>query len=177
MNSDNQRILDSIRHLVQLLRLSDRTAERAVGLSGAQLFVLAELGRAPALSLNELAERTRTDPSSVSVVAARLVGQGLVTRERSLEDGRRVQISLTRSGRAALRKAPPVAQQKLLGALDSLSPADRRRLSELFGRVVALMGIEQGAAPMFFEDESRSNRGLAEPARKRTGRGTRGVRS
>jgi DNA-binding MarR family transcriptional regulator len=176
MSTDSQRVLDSIRRLVQLLRLSDRAAERAVGLSGAQLFVLQELGREPALSLNDLAERTRTDQSSVSVVAARLVERDLVARERSLEDGRRVTISLTRSGQELLREAPPVAQQKLLEALDSLSPSEQRRLSELFGRVVETMGADRGAAPMFFEEESGSRPVLVDSPRSRAARGSRGMR-
>ena len=175
MNDDSRQILDSLRRLVQLLRLSDRAAERTVGLSGAQLFVLEELGKEPALSLNDLADRTRTDQSSVSVVVGRLAEQGLVTRERSSEDGRRLKIRLTRSGRAALKKAPPVAQQKLLEALDSLSASDRRRLLELFARVVGMMGADRGAAPMFFEDASRSSFGREEPTPKR-GRSARGVR-
>src|ERR1700730_535689 len=74
--TDSQRILDSIRRLVRLLRLSDRVAQRELGLSAAQLFVLQELGKTPALSLSEVAERTRTDQSSVSVVVTRLVGSG-----------------------------------------------------------------------------------------------------
>ena len=45
--TDTQRILDAVRKLVRLLRLADRAAQRDVGLSGAQLFVLYELGRAP----------------------------------------------------------------------------------------------------------------------------------
>jgi DNA-binding MarR family transcriptional regulator len=175
MSNDSQQILDSIRRLVQLLRLSDRAAERAVGLSGAQLFVLEELGKEPALSLNELAERTRTDQSSVSVVAARLSERGLVTRQRSPDDGRRIEIALTRSGRATLRRAPPVAQQKLLKALDSLSQADRRRLAQLFGLVVDRMGLDRGAAPMFFEEGSEPGRPAVEPSRKR-GRAAGGVR-
>src|SRR5881296_2175368 len=86
--TDSQRILDSIRRLVRLLRLADRAAQNELGLSGAQLFVLQELGKTPSLSLNELAERTRTDQSSVSVVerdralvGARALGQ-LVERQR-----------------------------------------------------------------------------------------------
>ncbi len=61
-------MLDAIRRIVQALRESSRAAEKRVGLSGAQLFVLQTLGESPGLSLNELAERTRTHQSSVSVV-------------------------------------------------------------------------------------------------------------
>src|SRR5213083_186147 len=78
--SDSARILDAIRRLVRHLRLADRAAQTDLGISGAQLFVLTELGKTGSLSLNDLALRTRTDQSSVSVVVSRLVDAGLVTR-------------------------------------------------------------------------------------------------
>jgi len=64
MSTESQHILDSVRRLVRLLRLYDRAAQTQVGLSGAQLFVLTELGKTPELSLMALAERTRTDRAS-----------------------------------------------------------------------------------------------------------------
>src|SRR3954465_9301852 len=79
--------LDEVRRLVQALRQSTVQAERETGLSGAQLFVLQQLAQTPAQSLNDLAERTHTHQSSVSVVVTRLVGRGLVSRQRSPEDG------------------------------------------------------------------------------------------
>ena len=48
--TDGQGILNSIRHLVRMLRVTDRAAQSELGLSGAQLFVLHELGKTPALS-------------------------------------------------------------------------------------------------------------------------------
>src|SRR4051794_8130303 len=70
---DVRAIMDAIRRIVRVLRVSSRAAEKQVGLSGAQLFVLHKLADTPALSLNELADRTRTHQSSVSVVVQRLV--------------------------------------------------------------------------------------------------------
>lgn len=150
--SDNQRILDCIRRLVRLLRLSDRAAQALVGLSGAQLFVLNELGKTPALSLNELAERTRTDQSSVSVVVTRLVEAGLVSRARARDDARRLVLTLTKSGRAAVQKAPAAAQERLLDAFDRLPAAERRRFADAFTAILDAAGAES-AAPMIFEDE------------------------
>jgi DNA-binding MarR family transcriptional regulator len=69
-------VLDSLRRIVQVLRESSRRAERQLGISGAQLFVLEKLAEAPSQSLNELAERTHTHQSSVSTVVARLVKRG-----------------------------------------------------------------------------------------------------
>src|SRR5258705_826990 len=125
--SDSQRILDSIRRLVRMLRVSDRQAQAELGVSGAQLFVLAELGKTPALSLNELASRTLTDQSSVSVVVTRLVQAGLITRDRDTRDARRLVLNLTRSGRALLQHAPAVAQQRLLAVVGCLSREHRHK--------------------------------------------------
>lgn len=153
--TDTQRILDAVRKLVRLLRLADRAAQREVGLSGAQLFVLHELGRTPELSLNDLAERTSTDQSSVSVVVTRLVDAGLVSRDRDARDARRLVLNLTRSGRTLLQKAPPVAQEQLIEIFDRMPTAERRRFAETFEWILSELGAEQGVAPMLFEEEAR----------------------
>jgi len=151
--SDNQRILDSIRRLFRLLRVSDRQAQAELGISGAQLFVLTEIGKTPALSLGDLAARTRTDQSSVSVVVTRLVEAGLITRDRDERDARRLVLHLTRAGRAMLQKAPPVAQEHLLAAFDRMPAAERQRFAETFEEIVNSIGVDEGPAPMLFEEE------------------------
>jgi DNA-binding MarR family transcriptional regulator len=151
--SDSQRILDSIRRLVRMLRVSDRQAQSDLGVSGAQLFVLSELGRTPALSLNDLASRTLTDQSSVSVVVTRLVGAGLVTRDRDARDARRLVLNLTRSGRALLQHAPPVAQERLLAVFDRLPDDERKRFADTFEEIVENVVGDDGPAPMLFEDD------------------------
>jgi DNA-binding MarR family transcriptional regulator len=152
--SDSQRILDSIRRLVRMLRVSDRQAQAELGVSGAQLFVLTELGKTPALSLNDLASRTLTDQSSVSVVVTRLVEAGLVTRDRDARDARRLVLNLTRSGRALLQKAPPVAQERLLAVFDRLNGGERKRFADTFEQIVENAGADEGPAPMLFEEDS-----------------------
>jgi len=151
--SDSQRILDSIRRLVRLLRVSDRQAQAELGVSGAQLFVLTELGKTPALSLNELAARTLTDQSSVSVVVTRLVEAGFVTRDRDESDARRLVLHLTRTGRALLQKAPPVAQERLLAVFDRLPDDERKNFANTFEEIVNSMDADEGPAPMLFEED------------------------
>ena len=69
-------ILDALRSIVRELRLASREAEQRVGVHGAQLHALRQLSDSPTMSLTELADRTHTDISSVSVVVSRLVEQG-----------------------------------------------------------------------------------------------------
>ena len=149
--------LDGIRRIVQTLRLSARSAEQRLGISGAQLFVLHALAESPARSLNDLAARTFTHQSSVSVVVDRLARRRLVSRERSTEDGRRVTLALTPAGRALLRSAPEVAQIRLIDALRSLPPADRRALARILERMVDAMGVAR-AAPLLFDDAPEPGR-------------------
>jgi DNA-binding MarR family transcriptional regulator len=151
--TDSQRILDSIRRLVRLLRVSDRQAQAELGISGAQLFALTELGKTPALSLNDLASRTLTDQSSVSVVVTRLVEAGLVTRDRDERDARRLVLHLTRAGRALLRKAPASAQERLLAVFDRMSEDERQRFAGTFEMIIDSVGADDGPPPMIFEDE------------------------
>src|SRR3954465_5527311 len=115
-------VLDAVRTIVRALRESSRQAERAGGMSGAQLFVLQRLAGAAPLSLNELAQRTHTHQSSVSVVVTKLARRGLVARARAAADGRRLEITLTPAGRAVLGRAPAAAQERLIAALALLGP-------------------------------------------------------
>jgi DNA-binding MarR family transcriptional regulator len=144
-------VLDAIRRIVRALRESSRCAERVVGVGGAQLFVLQRLAGAPALSLNELARRTLTHQSSVSVVVSKLVGAVLVARTRANRDGRRVEIKLTEAGRRLLSRAPAAAQDRLIGALGLLGPESRRELAGRLGQLVDAMALPDRHPPMFFE--------------------------
>src|ERR1041384_2092494 len=85
----------SIRRIVRVLRLASQQTQSAAGIGAAQLFVLQQLGDGAELSLNELAERTLTDRSSVAAVVERLQAQKLVGRTTDPSDRRRAVIRIT----------------------------------------------------------------------------------
>lgn len=153
--TDAERILAAIRRLVRHLRLSDRAAQTRLRLSAAQLFVLSELGKTPAVSLGELAARTSTDQSSVSAVVARLVDAGLVTRQRAEGDARRLELSLSRAGKSALEKAPPIVQEVILEAVGRLPAVERKRFADTFMRLLDDIGAEPRPPLLFEEKKSR----------------------
>lgn len=150
--------MDAFRRIVHALRSSHRAAAD-LDLTGAQLFVLATLGAAgESMGVTELAERTRTEQSTVSVVVGRLVDRGLIRRTRSTVDTRRVELSLTTRGKQLQQKTPrTVAQQKLAEALWHLSASDAEALSRILRCIVAMMGEADAPAPMLF-DESAAER-------------------
>jgi DNA-binding MarR family transcriptional regulator len=168
---DLRAVLDGLRRVVRDLRLTARDAERIAGISGAQLFVLQTLATAPATSINELAERTMTDQSSVSVVVRRLVEKKLVARKPSPEDSRRVELELSARGKKLLERCPEPTQARLLASLGRLSPAELTALSAGMAALVREMGMETEAPRMFFEETGRPR--ARRPPRSRAHDGTR----
>lgn len=148
----DQQILDAIRRIFRSLRESSRAAESKLGLSGARLLVLQSL-KNETLSINELAAKTQTHQSSVSVVVARLEEQGFIKRRISSEDARRSEIALTVKGAALLKKkSPQLAQERLFGAIGGLTPQQRKQLATLLTDVVHRAGFDDQPATLFFED-------------------------
>jgi DNA-binding MarR family transcriptional regulator len=157
MNS-SQVVLDNIRFIVRALRVSSRSAEKRCGMSAAQLFVLRALEGSAGMSVNELAARTLTHQSSVSVVVKRLVEQGFVSKRTSKKDLRICELTLSPKGEAKLAKAPPLIQEAMLFSLSSFNDSDREKLARLLSRFVEKAGFDEGSLPPLFEEDTRSKR-------------------
>jgi DNA-binding MarR family transcriptional regulator len=154
---DITQALDAIRRIISVLRRTSRVAETKFGIGSAQLFVLQELARAPARSINELAERTYTHQSSVSVVVHRLVQQNLVERRPAKDDRRRRELRLTRAGERLLARAPVPPQIRLIEGLRALAPSELRVLAGLLDQVVLQMGAADETPEMLFSAVRRRN--------------------
>jgi len=146
--------MNAIRNVVRALRIDSRAIEQEIGLSLAQLFVLQELDQRAAQSLSELAERTATHQSSVSVVVKRLVDRGLVSRVADSDDRRRVRLGVTPEGQEVLRRAPSTVQSQLIWALQRMDAARREELALLLNEWLSDAGVSTSVPPMFHEEAS-----------------------
>jgi DNA-binding MarR family transcriptional regulator len=143
--------MDSLRRVVHALNIATRASERAFGVSAAQLFVLRQLAARSGQSLSDLAARTRTTPSSISEIVARLVRRGLIERRPSEDDRRRAELSLTDRGRTTLAKAPVTIQERLLLGFDQLDGTSRAALADLLEAWLTASGLDDVAPALFFE--------------------------
>lgn len=146
-------VLNSIRRLVRALRLFSRDVEKRSGLSAAQLFVLQQLREGVPIKLKELARRTMTDLSSVSVVADRLEEKGLIQRRRSEKDGRVREVWLSQHGKILLKQTPDPVQERLLRAVQSMKPSERKNLSASLQSLLQHAGLDGEKPALFFEKE------------------------
>ena len=128
--SDNSGPLDkSPSHLLHraLQRALDIYAETAgpTAVTQRQFAVLAAVAAREGLTQADLVRSTGIDRSTLAELVARMLGKGLLARERSNEDGRANTVSLTDKGRTALAEAEPrahAADQAIL----KLAPSSKR---------------------------------------------------
>lgn len=156
---DARAILNRVRRLVRALRTFDKQAQARYGFGAAQMFILHVLQHDEDLSLNELADRTATDQSSVSLAVGRLVQDGYVSRTTGPDDRRQVRLSLTPKGRALVRRSPPAAQEKIMSGVQAMRPADRAQLMALLDQLMAgMVPGDDGGTGMLFQDRDQKAR-------------------
>lgn len=150
--SEVSEVMDYIRHIFKALRVSSSHFEKELGLSVAQIFVMKKLKDEPGLSINDLAMRTTTHQSSVSVVVKKLEEQGFVSRTVSSEDSRRVVVSLTAAGEAKLGTIPGTIQEQMIETLQEMKPEKTVMLATLMKEFCLQARIvDSEIAPMFEE--------------------------
>lgn len=82
-----------------------------LGLTHPQYLVMLALWERDPRTLNDLAAELAMEPATASPLVKRLEAEGLITRQRSSEDERRLDIALTEAGRALRERALAVPRQ------------------------------------------------------------------
>lgn len=137
--SEVQRTLSTLRRLVSRLG-TDPAIEHLTGLSAAQFTTLWFIRAKPSASLNELAVKLSTDKSSASVMITRLAEAGLVLRQRSAKDRRRLDLRLTDRAEHLLQGVPtPTSDEQLFAAVRGLAPGERRILLRCLHALVSTL--------------------------------------
>ncbi len=93
-------------------------------------------------SVNDLAQILNIAPSTTSELIDRLFKAGLVTRERSLEDRRKINLDLSESGKKLLKEKREESKKCLINILQQLSGRERDVLFRSFNDLHKIsMGI------------------------------------
>ncbi len=136
-------IIDNIRRFFQVVNEHSKRAERETGLTGPQLWAIKVIAEASPIKPSELARRMYLHPATVVGLIDRLEKKGLVSRTRSREDRRVVEITLTEQGRELLALAPEVPQGFLVRGLENLPGKKLSRVAEGVEELVKILGAEE----------------------------------
>ncbi len=147
MNKTNEKviadIIDNIRRLFQAVNEYSKKAERETGLTGPQLWAIKMIATEAPIRVSELARRMYLHPATVVGILDRLEGRGLVSRTRSREDRRVVEIELTDRGKDLVAQSPEVAQGLLVKGLETLAEKKLIHLAQGLEDLVAILGAQE----------------------------------
>lgn len=147
-------VLKKFRQIFRAAKLHFRQVERSAGVSGAQLWLLAELAEQPGARVKDLASAMALHQSTVSNLLEALTRRKLLVRRRDEADQRVVRVYLTTAGERLVNKAPAPARGVLPDALEALPPAALRRLDQCVAGLLKAMKAEvpAGAALTHLQD-------------------------
>ena len=126
-----------------------------------QFAVLSAVAANEGLTQTDLVRATGIDRSTLADLVARMIGKGLLARERSATDGRANTVRLSDAGRAALRSAAPkvaAADQQIL----SLVPS---RARESF--LAVLLALSEAAEHQDANGEADGGEAARKPSKKK----------
>lgn len=131
MPDDQARAVELIRRVNRFIRAGDLEDAALVGeLTLAQMRVLFRLRNQGPLTSGALATKLGVTLPTVTSVADRLVGRGLIERRDDPDDRRRVILALTAEGQALVERVQQGRRARLAAAIESLTPAQRAKLVE-----------------------------------------------
>lgn len=142
-----------------LARLHVRAQRATIGCQNAsvtQCTILTELGRAPSLSLGELAARLRLDKGWVSRAIEDLVKRGTVLRVTHPTDRRAIVLTLSRAGQARFRSLERVLNAQIERVFDRLGPQDRPKVAHALALLHEVYLEETGEAGNGTDDDDTS---------------------
>ena len=119
-NQLSLQVLKKFRIIYGSVRQHFREVEQACGVTGSQLWILQEVANTPGIGVSELADRLSIHQSTGSQLVEKLAARGLITKERSKEDQRRVGLQVTEEASRLLENAPGPAEGVLPEALQAL---------------------------------------------------------
>lgn len=133
----------SVTHRLHTLsKLTDRVSQQAyqdeAGIALGEGRCLAAVGAFGPLSVNDLAAYANLNKGQASRAAQTLVEQGLVRKEAAPTDGRGVVLSLTPAGTKVWARLQGVIARRNDEITGCLTAEERRTLSGLLDRLVAL---------------------------------------
>lgn len=136
-------LANRLRPVILRLNRQLRRELHSLGVTAGQASLLSSISGAPGIGVKELSEREGMRAPSICVHIDRMEKAGLVERERAgSSDRRRVCLRVTAEGARVLRTVRSRRTAWLAARLETLAPADRKRIDEAIdalGRLIPEM--------------------------------------
>ncbi|MDH5359965.1 MAG: MarR family transcriptional regulator [Gammaproteobacteria bacterium] len=151
-----EQVLISLRKIIRAIDLHSKQIERESGLTGPQLLVIQLISKYQQVTAGEIAREISLSQATVTTIIDRLERKQLVTRQRDTQDKRKVIVSLTEQGKAALERAPGLMQASFIESFSKLEDWEQSQILSALQRVADMMNAsELDAAPLMVSTDEQ----------------------
>jgi len=144
-------VLINLRKIIQAIELQSRQIVRKIGLTGPQLIILREIARYKELTVGEIAELVSLKQATVTSILIRLEKKGLLIRNRSTIDKRKVYVNITEEAENLLHRAPSPLHESFVNQFNRLSDWEQTMILCSLQRMVTMMEAKEIEAAPFLE--------------------------
>ncbi|WP_341504135.1 MarR family transcriptional regulator [Gallaecimonas sp. GXIMD4217] len=146
-------VLTALRQIIRAIDLHSKKLNKTSSLTGPQLLLMRAIDGQPGDTTRNIARIVNLSQATVTSIIDRLEARGLVIRERSTLDKRKVMLDLTDAGRELLAKAPAPLQQAFITRFESLEEWEQSLILSSLQRVASMMNADDlDASPMLTLD-------------------------
>lgn len=143
-NSGNvsELVLAALRKIMRSIDLHSKSLVKRFGLTSPQLIVLREVNAHGQVTAGEIAHAVSLSQATITGIFERLEKRGLITRQRSSDDRRRILVQPTLEATKRLAGAPPLMQESFVEAFDKLQDWEKSMILSSLQRLVSLMDTQ-----------------------------------
>ena len=160
-------ILRSLRRIIRGVALYNKHLASHYDITGPQLVCLRYLSLMAPTTPSRLASAASLSKATITGIVDRLEKRGLVTRDRSTTDKRKVDLRLTEAGKELVFTAPPPLQERFARNLRVLRRGQQAQLDRMLNQIVLMMEVKDiDAAPILDTAHAMVEPGTAGPRRR-----------
>lgn len=154
----HEELLIALRKVIRAIDLHSKQLNKKLGLTTPQLLVLQEVGRKENITISAVAKNITLSPATITSITDRLEARGLIVRQRSHIDKRRVGLILTEQGQEILHSAPQPLQDHFIEKFTNLKEWEQSLLLSSMQRISSMMDAHDlDAAPVLEVGSITSN--------------------
>lgn len=142
-------VLVALRRVIRATDLHSKHLAKTSGLTAPQILLLQAIRSNDEVTIGKIASDISLSQATVTTIIDRLEKRGLVVRERSKEDKRKVHLHLTQDGDKILLNAPTPLQEHFARQFNDLHEWEQSMLITSLQRVAQMMDAQHiDAAPV-----------------------------
>lgn len=137
-----EQVLIALRRVIRATDLYSKHLAKTSGLTAPQILLLQAIRDRGQVTIGELAEEISLSQATVTTIIDRLEKRGLVYRQRSTEDKRKVHAFLTEKAEQVLQDAPMPLQEHFARQFDALQNWEQNMILSSLQRVAEMMDAQ-----------------------------------